>query len=455
MLRNRATFGTRFGFYMAAIGSAFGLGTLWRFPYVTGVNGGGAFVLLFVFFSAAIALPVLISELMLGKITRQNILGALSWKPWVTGRRWRWIGRLGVAASFVVLSYYTVVSGWVIHFVVQGIMGRFTDANTNPELVIDKLLTRGGLQILLASVHLIAATSIVARGVQNGIEKSAKIFMPILFVIMIFLLVHSLFLPGAYEALRFLFYPDFSKLTTTAVIQALGHALFTLSLGFGAMIAYGSYLKPEIHLPSEALVVASIDTLLSLCAGMLIFPIVFTAHVDSTTGPALLFKTLPVLFGQLPLGYWVAIAFFVCLYFAALSSSVALFEGLVAYLMDERKMKRASAAYSIATITFLLALVSAFSSSLFKNIKVGERGLLEVIDQGIINWTIPVVTLGIIIFMGVKVPDDMKKEEFVDAKSLITVKLYPTWLATVKYLVPFLLVGLLLLQLGIAIANDL
>jgi NSS family neurotransmitter:Na+ symporter len=447
----RAAFQSRFGFYMAAIGAAVGLGTLWRFPYVTGVNGGGAFVLLYIFFVAAIGVPALICELMLGKLTRYNIIGALTYKPWAEKqKKWAWFGFLGIGASFVVLSYYTVISGWVIHFIMQGIMGRFTEVEAQPGNIIDHLMARGYLQVLLASVHLIITTSIVARGVQNGIEKSARIFMPILFVILGFLLVHSLFLPGATEALRFLFYPDFTKLTGSAVIEALGHALFTLSLGFGAMIAYGSYLKAEVRLPSEALFVAAIDTMLSLCTGIIIFPIVFTAGVDSGTGPALLFKTMPVLFGALPLGYWVGLAFFVCLYFSALSSSIALFEGLVAYLMDQRKLKRPHAAAMVAGITFGLALVSAFSGSSFKNIKVGERGLLEIIDQVIINWMLPVVTLGIVLYFGSRVPEDVKRKEFVDETSLVSVKLYDTWRSSVKYLVPALLVVLFLVQVIIA-----
>jgi len=450
-VRQRAAFQSRFGFYMAAIGSAVGLGTLWRFPYVTGVNGGGAFVLLYIFFVAAIGLPALICELMLGKLTRFNIVGAFKYKPWVgTEKKWSWFGLLGIIASFVVLSYYTVVSGWVIHFVIQGIMGRFTEPNSQPGNIIDQLTVRGYLQVLLASVHLIITTSIVARGVQNGIEKTSRIFMPILFVIMIFLLVHSLFLPGAPEALRFLFYPDFAKLTGSAVIEALGHALFTLSLGFGAMIAYGSYLRAEVKLPSEAVLVAGIDTVLALCTGVIIFPIVFTAGVDSGTGPALLFKTMPVIFGTLPLGYWVGLAFFVCLYFAALSSSIALFEGLVAYLMDQRNLKRPQAAGVVSGVSFILALISAFSGSSFKNIRIGERGLLEIIDQVIINWMLPVVTLGIILFVATKVPEDVKKKEFVDETSLVTVRLYLTWLSAVKYLVPVLLVILFLVQVIIA-----
>jgi NSS family neurotransmitter:Na+ symporter len=432
----RGTFDSRFGFYLAAIGSACGLGTLWRFPYVTGKNGGGAF-----------GLPALISELMLGKLTRRNVVGALSWSAWgVEKSKWKWFGVLSLLASTIVLSYYTVISGWVIHFFIQSVLGRFTGVGAEPELVIDRLLSHGYLQILLASVHLIIITSIVAQGVQNGIEKSSKIFIPILLVVMGFLFMHSLFLPGAPEAFRFLFYPDFSKLTGTAVIEALGHALFTLSLGFGAMVAYGSYLRPEVHLPSEALFVACIDTLLSIVAGILTFSIVFSFHVDAATGPSLLFKTMPVLFGQLEFGYWVAIAFFISLYFAALSASIALFEGLVAYFMDQWHMSRPQASYRVAGSVIILAFISAFSGSLFKNIKLGERGIIEIIDQVIINWTIPIVALGLIIFVGRKIPESAKQAEFIDPKSLVTVRLYSTWRATVKYMVPILLVVLITVQ---------
>jgi NSS family neurotransmitter:Na+ symporter len=450
----RGTFGTRFGFYMAAVGAAFGLGTLWRFPYVTGVNGGGAFVLLYIFFVGAIGLPILISELMLGKLSRRNIIGALTNPAWINPEKrnyWRWFGRLAMVAAFIVLSYYAVISGWVIHFIVQGIFGHFTDRLSTPESIIDQLLSHGYLQILLASVHIIITTSIVARGVREGIEKSSRIFMPILFVIMLFLVIHSLFLPGASEAIRFLFYPNFSKLSGTAVIDALGHALFTLSLGFGAMVAYGSYLKDEVHIPSEAVLVAGIDVFLSLCSGVLIFPIVFTAHVDSGTGPALLFKTMPVLFGQLFLGYYVALAFFICLYFAALSASIALFEGLVAYLIDQKGFKRTTSSYIVALITFMLALASALSGSVFKNIKVGERGLLETIDQVIINWTIPVVAFGVALFVSLKISYGEKKLAFVDQKSLVSVRLFKTWLRAIKYAVPALIIMAFVIQGLIAI----
>lgn len=445
----RATFGSRFGFYMAAVGSAFGLGTLWRFPYITGANGGGAFVFLYIFFVAAISLPVLISELMIGRRTRKNIIGALTWKPWVKNTRWAWFGRIAILASFIILSYYTVVSGWVIHFVIQGVLGRFTDPAARPELIIDKLSSQGFLQILLASVHLIVTTSIVAKGVREGIERTSRIFVPLLFIIVVFLVIHSLFLPGATEALRFLFYPDFSKLNASSIIEALGHALYTVSLGFGGMIAYGSYLKKEVHIPSEALFVTSIDTVFSLCAGLLIFPIVFTAHVDSSSGPALLFKTMPVLFNQLALGYWVALAFFIGLYFSALSASIAIYEGLVAYLMDERKFSRPLATYFVAAVSFVLGLASAFSGSLFKNVRLGEKGLLEILDQVIINWLLPIVALGVILFVSRKVPEEVKEEEFVQTKSLVSVRLYPSWKVMIGFVVPSILIAVFIIQVAI------
>ncbi len=437
---------------MAAVGSAFGLGTLWRFPYITGVNGGGAFVVLYVFFVVLIALPVLIAELMIGRRTGKNIIGAMKYSPWVKGsKKWAWIGRLGILASLIILSYYTVVSGWVIHFVIQAVLGRFTEPHARPDLLIDRLSSNGYLQMALASVHLIATTSIVAQGVRDGIERISKIFMPILFVVLGFMIVHSLFLPGATEALRFLFYPDFSKLTATSVIEALGHSLYTVSLGFGAMIVYGSYLKKDVHIPSEAVFVVSIDTILSLCAGVLIFPIVFTAHVDPDTGAKLLFKTMPVLFGQMSFGYWLGLMFFVCLYFSALSGTITIYEGLVAYFMDEHKFSRPFATYVVAFISFVLGTASAFSGSLLRNIRLGDRGVIEIIDQVIINWLLPVVTLGVVVFIAFKVPEEVRREDFIDEKSLVSVRLYPTWSKMIKYGVIGILAAVFILQIVLAI----
>lgn len=450
----RGTFGTRFGFYMAAVGSAIGLGTLWRFPYVTGNNGGGAFVLLYVFFVTAIGLPVLISELMLGRMTRRNIIGVMSWRSWVGAkRRWRWWGYLSLILSFVVLSYYTVVSGWVIHFTVQSLKGGFVASSPQSEKIIDDLMSRGYLQWLLASVHMVITVGIVIRGVQGGVEKTSRIFMPILFLLMLFLCIHSLFLPGAGEAMRFLFYPNFSKLSPTAVIEALGHALFTLSLGFGAMIAFGSYLKKEVPLPAEAAFVMALDTIASLLGGILIFPVVFSSGVVFDSGPSLLFKTMPILFGSMKGGYILGFLFFVSLYFAALSATLVLFEGLVAFFIDQLKFSRKHAAFVVAGGVLGLAMVSAFSHSLLKAIKFGERGIIELLDQVIINWSIPIVTLGVVLFIAKKVPEDEKRAQFVDAQDYVSQRMYITWQNSIQYVVPFLIVSIFLVQIGIKILS--
>ncbi|MCC6278332.1 MAG: sodium-dependent transporter [Oligoflexia bacterium] len=449
MRRGRATFTSRFGFYMAAAGSAIGLGTFWRFPYIAGANGGGGFVFLYVFAVAIIGLSVLVAELMLGKVTRFNVVGALSYRSWVgKSKGWRFFGILGLAASFVILSYYTIISGWVIHFVVQAAAGKFTRSDMSSGIVIDQLMAKTILQILLVSVHLIVTMSIVGRGVQDGIEKSSRVFMPLLFLIVLFLLGHSMFLPGAREALRFMFYPDFSRLSTMGLIEAVGHALFSLSLGFGAMVAYGSYLRPEVHLPSEAVFVSVIDTILSLCAGMVIFPIVFTANVAPNAGPGLLFKTLPVIFGQFAMGYWVALAFFVCLYFAALSSSISLFEGLVAYFMDEKKLTRSGATILVSGISLVLAVFTVASETSVINVTIAGRTMLEVADQYLINWTLPVVALGVSLYTGFKVPDDIRRQEFIDEANPAAVKLYPTWVAMVRWFIPALIIFAMAIQVS-------
>jgi len=443
----RARFSTRLGFIMAAIGSGLSLGNLWRFPYLTGQNGGGAFVLLYVFFVAAVGLPILISELMLGKLSQRNLVGSFKEAVPSASKYWSWLGGIGIFASVLVLSYYAVVSGWVIHFVVQGIMGAFSQGPEHAGHVIDSLREKGLLQVLLASVHLMLTATIVAAGVRNGIERWARFFMPIYLVVLVALVMHSLLMPGATKALRFLFYPDFSKLTGNAVIEALGHAFFTLSVGFGAMVAYGSYLKKDVSVPTEGVFVAGVDTLLSILAGLLVFPIVYSFNVQAGLGPSLLFKTMPVLFGTFSLGPLIGVAFFICLYVSALSSSIVLFEGVVSYLMDEKKMKRKQASTMLSMVTLVLAIISALSSTAFRDVRIGERGLFEIFDQVIINWTIPVVGLGISIFMGWRLTDGRKQEEFVDENSLSSVRLFPTWQLAIRWIAPGLLILMFLIQI--------
>ena len=306
MSRRRGLWGTRFGFYLAAIGSAFGLGNLWRFPSVTVQNGGGAFVLLYVFAAMIVGLPLLVGELMLGKIARRSIVKAsdrlafdelISAKPDPSRRRVstafiRASGRLSAIACLLVFAYYAVISGWVLHFLMQFSLRELGSSGFDAENALAALRASGPLQIALTSAHLLLAIVVVSRGVQEGIEKWVGNLMPIFGALLLILAAKSLSLPTAPDALRFLFYPDFSRLSWSALIHAIGHVCFTLSLGFGTMVTFGSYLNDNAFIPSAGFRVAVVDTLISLFAGLLIFPIA-AGSPGGISGPDALFLTVP------------------------------------------------------------------------------------------------------------------------------------------------------------------
>ncbi|HEX4925379.1 MAG TPA: sodium-dependent transporter, partial [Bdellovibrionales bacterium] len=262
----RGAWRTRLGFYLAAIGTAFGLGNLWRFPYVVGSHGGGAFVLIYVALALVIGLSLLIAELMIGRVTRQGVIGGI--KKLGGGRVWTVFGGLSLTATIVALSYYAVISGWVLHFMSRFFVSFVLQSPFSVDTTLKILMDNGYLQMALTSVHLLIASVIVAKGVQEGLERWIGWMMPVFIVLMTTLLIQSLLLPSASEALQFLFYPDFSKLKAGSLVQAVGHVLFTLSLGFGTMVVFGSYLGEDTHIPSAGFRVAMLDTTLSLLAGL-------------------------------------------------------------------------------------------------------------------------------------------------------------------------------------------
>lgn len=435
----RGSWRTRFGFYLAAIGSACGLGNLWRFPYVAGENGGGAFVLLYVMFALLIGLPLLIGELMLGKSTHKSILAATASLTGKYNKVFRWIGRLSVITSLVVLSYYAVISGWALHFSTQFMVGMI-----NPEVLQEKgrlghLLSNGWLQMGLASVHLLLAIVVVLRGVQEGLEKWIGAMMPIFSILLVLLVIRSLSLDSAPQALRFLFYPDFSKLQLSSPLHAIGHVCFTLSVGFGTMVTFGSYLRDSDHIPGAGFRVAIVDTLLSLFAGLLLFPIVLQASNIPLTDPGLLFEALPRFLLQMPGGVVFGFAFFVCLYLAALGASIGLLEVIVSNVVDRIKISRVTATWASGGVALVLGIFPALSSSLFKNFKVSGKSLLEILDGFLINFFLPLIALGIAwaIHKGL----DRKEQEklFVDPLKIESVALFPHWQIAMIWVVPILI----------------
>lgn len=443
----RQAWATRLGFYLAAIGSACGLGNLWRFPYVVGENGGGAFFLLYVLLVMTIGLPLLIGELMLGKYTGKSVLTALSSLNFKNKKNFRMIGRLSIVLSLLVLSYYTVISGWVLYFAIQFFSGSIGFHTGNEIGTLSVLLKNGFLQSGLASVHLIFCSIVVLKGVQEGLEKFIGWMMPVFGILLVILVFRSVSLSTSTDAFRFLLYPDFSKLTLSSLGQAIGHVLFTLSIGFGTMVTFGSYMIEGEHIPTAGLRVAMIDTVISLVAGLLIFPIAFQATNIPMTDPGLLFEALPQFLLQMQGGLLFGFAFFVCLYLAALGASIGLMEVIVSNFVDRSRTTRKKSTYLTALVAFMLGLIPALSGSILREVKLHQRGILETLDAFVINWALPIIALGMAVAISFGIPKRDQETLFIHPDRVESSALYSHWMDILKWIVPIVIILGLLLQI--------
>ena len=398
----RGSWSTRTGFILAAAGSAIGLGNIWRFPYTAGENGGGAFVLLYFVFVLAIGIPVQLSELSIGRATQRNSVGAF--KKLAPGSTWHWVGGLGVLCGFGILSFYSVIAGWTLGYIYHALMGQFGGEFTSEQsgALFGSLVTSYTLPILLCAAFMALTVAVVRKGISGGIERAAKVLMPIFFLLLIALAIRSLTLPGASEGLKFLFEVDFSKLTPEVMGNALGQALFSLSLGMGAMITYGSYLSKDENLPVAAGSVALFDTTIALLAGLILFPALFSAGVEPQVGPSLVFVVMPTIFGSMPLGAIFGVAFYLLLAIAALTSTISLLEVIVAYAVDERGWSRNYASVGIGLVCFALAVPSALSTGANPALSgmAGGNGFLGLMDILFGKYGLTLGALGICLFAG-------------------------------------------------------
>ena len=358
----RGMWSGKLGFVLAAAGSAIGLGNIWRFPYMAAEGGGGVFVVLYLACVLLIGVPVLFAELSLGRATKRNPVGAF--KKLAPKSLWPLVGGLGVLAGFGILAFYSVIAGWTVGYLWMAVTGAFTpdvDAVASNEL-FGSFIGSVGPALGLSAFFLLLTVLVVRGGVAGGIERAAKVLMPVLLGVLLILLARSLTLPGGGAGLDFLLSPDLSEVTPTVFITALGQALFSMSLGMGAMITYGSYFPDDQSLPFAGTAVALADMLIALLAGFIIFPALFSAGIDvGSGGPGLVFVVLPTVFAQMPFGGFFAILFFASLAIAALTSTISLLEVTVAYFVDERGWDRQKAAWTIAFFCFVLAVPSALS----------------------------------------------------------------------------------------------
>lgn len=374
----RDSFSSKFGVIAAAAGSAIGLGNIWRFPYVAGENGGGAFLLIYLLFIAAIGIPVMMSEFVIGRSAQLNPVGAF--KKIAPGKKWHLIGLLGVVSAFIILAFYTVVAGWTLEYLVQSVKWMVLSEKIGFS-TMDNEAVRGFFSnhyetftagiwrpVLWFAVMMFFTGYIVISGVKNGIEKYAKILMPILLLLLLILVVRSVTLEGAREGLVFLFKPDFSTIKEAPlkiIVEALGQAFFSLSIGMGTLITYGSYIQKKENLASTAVNVAFADTFIAVIAGLAIFPAVFAFGISPDSGPELVYITLPVIFQSMSGGLIWAFMFFLLLCFAAITSTISVLEVIVAYFSEQMGMTRKRAAILAMVSVGFLGILCTVSSDIF------------------------------------------------------------------------------------------
>ncbi|MCD5413528.1 MAG: sodium-dependent transporter [Clostridiales bacterium] len=431
--KQREQWGSRLGFVLAASGSAIGLGNLWKFPYMAGENGGGAFVLIYLVLLVIVGFTLMLAELTLGRYTQLNAIGAYK----KVREKWAWVGALGVLAGFMILAFYSVVGGWVINYVFKAVTGAF---NTTDMGVLGgmfgSMITNPIEPLIFHAIFMALTLGIVIGGVKNGIEKYAKILMPALFIMLLIIMVRSLTLPGAMEGVRFFLAPDFSKITGAVVLAALGQVFFSLSLGMGCMITYGSYISKDEDLLQSSLAVPLLDTGAALIAGLAILPAVFAFGFDPAGGPGLVFITLPAVFSQLPLGGLFGVAFFILVLFAALTSAISLLEVVVAYVVDEWKWTRKKATFIIAGIIFALGVPASLSIGPWSEFHIlPGKGVFDTLDFVASQILLPVGGILLSIFLGwVLGMDNAIKEATNDGK--LRFPLAGTWSILIKYVAP-------------------
>ena len=397
--KKRDGFGSKLGIIAAAAGSAIGLGNIYRFPCEVGENGGAAFLLVYLAVVIFLGIPVMLSELVIGRRSQSNSVGAFH--KLAPNTKWPIVGYMGVLCGFLIFAFYSPVSGWTLEYIVKSVTNSFHGKDlATIESEFAAFHDMGWRNVMWQGIFIFLTGFVVFRGVQNGIEKTAKVLMPLLLGILIILGIRSMTLPGAKEGLSFLFRPDFSKITGKVMVEALGQGFFSLSLGMGVLITYGSYVKKEDNLTSTAFSVVISDTAIAILAGLVIFPAAFSFGVKPEAGMGLVFNTLPMLFNQITGGYWFCLIFFVLLAIAALTSTISLLEVLVAYLSEEMHLKRTWATVIACAGTMVLGVFASLSLMSETPFAVAGHTVFDMMDFLSSNILLPIGGVLIVIFVG-------------------------------------------------------
>ncbi|MDF9391134.1 MULTISPECIES: sodium-dependent transporter [Methylococcus] len=430
-----AQWSSQLAFILAASGSAIGLGNIWKFPYLTGENGGGAFVLVYLLCVAAIGVPIMIAETLLGRRGRQSPINAMRSlaETAKASPAWQYAGWLGVISGFLILSYYSVIAGWAMAYIFK--MNSALFSHITPETAaryFNEFRTDPQIQVIWHTLFMVATMAIVSRGVSGGLEKGTRYLMPMLAIMLVVLVLYALGSEGFGRAVAFLFLPDFSRLSGESVLTAMGQAFFSLGLGMGSIMVYGSYLPGHVSIARSTIVVAAADTAVALFAGLAIFPIVFSNHLEPGMGPGLIFQTLPIAFGAMPGGSFFGTVFFVLVFFAALTSSIAMIEPAVAWLTENRGLSREAASAWSGLACWGLGLGTLLSFSSWSDVRLFGRNVFELLDFLTADVMLPFGGLLVAVFAGwvLRRQDTEEELEMADPRA------YQAWRFLVRYVAP-------------------
>ncbi|MCY6370281.1 sodium-dependent transporter [Clostridium ganghwense] len=449
--KRREGFSSGLAAFFATLGSAVGLGNIWKFPYVVGENGGAAFLLVYFACIILVGLPVMVSEFYIGRKTRKNIMGAV--KELTTKKRWRSIGIIGILAAYFIMFFYTGVAGWVYSYVFKILRGDFNGATAQSVQQQFTNTTAGPVAPIVWQIIVLTVVSVILiGGVKKGIERITKTLMPVLFILIIVCDIRALTLPGVKESFSFLFKPDFSHLTSQGILIAMGLAFFKLSLGMGTMVTYGSYFTEEDNMFGTAAKVAISDTIVSLLVGIAVFSAVFSFNMEASSGPGLLFMTIPLVFSKIPFGKFLLIAFFVLASIAATTATISMFEVLIAYYTEQKGASRKKAVILNAIV---IAFIGAFSTlsvgetSLLSGVTIFGKGIFDIFDFLSSNILLPVGGLLMALLVGYIAPKEDIKRELSNNGKLKIANIIDFYYFVLRYISPILLVIVFLSSVGV------
>ena len=433
----RDSFGSRFGALVALAGSAVGLGNLWRFPYLVGENGGAAFIIIYILLSFLICLPIFVCEFVIGRRSKKNAYAAF--RDLSGGSWWRWVGLLTIIVPLVVLSYYSVIGGWSIDYLLKSLSFSFTSGVSQSAIntIFTDLVSSTWAPLIAHTAFLAVTTVIVMVGIKDGIENFSKVMMPLLFIIVVGIAVYAVTLPGAMAGIEYLFKPDFSKINADAIASALGQAFFSLSLGFGTIMTYASYVDKKENIMFQSTTTAVADFMFALIAGIAIMPAVFAFGISPESGPGLVFETLPYVFSQMPAGGVVAILFFMALLVAALTSSISMLEVAVAYLIEEKNFSRISACITLFVICWVVGAACSLSFGPLSDVKIFGRTVFDFFDNLTSNILMTLGSLLTVLFVGWRLKKTDIYDEFTNGQTLSTnVKIFGVLWFLIRYVAP-------------------